>query len=225
MNCNICGNDTFTTGPGNRKSKSGGLPQCTKCHSLERHRALRIFYNKITQINDFKNHHILQISADKVLDADYFHDIEISVYGKSNSIDIQQIDRLNDSYNIVVCNHVIEHVKDDITAIRELIRITSRDGFTQLAVPDPLNRNKTTDWGYSDEAKHGHYRVYGKDFIDKLIASVSNMFEEIYFSEIYLNDPVTTDEHVMYLVSRNSKLSAELFQIFKKITDRKICYT
>jgi predicted SAM-dependent methyltransferase len=105
----------------------------------------------------------LQISEDKAINPGWFASLELSVYGGSNSIDIQNIDRLDQSYDIVICNHVLEHVKNDMEALQNLMRIASQHGFLQLSVPDPVRRSQTADWGYPNWTQHGHYRLYGKD--------------------------------------------------------------
>jgi ubiquinone/menaquinone biosynthesis C-methylase UbiE len=67
-----------------------------------------------------------------------------------------------------MCNHVLEHVPYDNAALNELLRVTKDDGFVFLTVPAPLAIERTNDWGYPRKEQHGHYRLYGKDFVNIL---------------------------------------------------------
>ena len=78
-------------------------------------------------------------------------------------MDLQRIDRHSGSYDLVICNHVLEHVPDDGAALRELLRIVKSSGVVFLSVPDPCRRARTRDWGFPDQNRHGHYREYGAD--------------------------------------------------------------
>ena len=157
--CNICGGNKFASGPGGRLSETGKLPKCESCSSLERHRCLREIYIQLKKNISFEEMSALQISKDKAIDPAWFNYHELSVYGGENSIDIQNIGRQDKRYNIVICNHVLEHIENDYLALKELMRVTSNNGFFQLAVPDPYRLKKTKEWGYPDKKKHGHYRI------------------------------------------------------------------
>jgi len=161
--CNICGGHAFGGGPGGRMSITGVPPRCEKCQSLERHRAYRSVFNKLID-ESYKNLSFLQFSQDKTVKPEWFNSHEISIYSGENSLDLQKIERESNHYDIVMCNHVLEHVPYDNSALCELLRITKIDGFVFLTVPSPLSHDTTMDWGYPKVDQHGHYRIYGKDF-------------------------------------------------------------
>src|SRR5690606_3399425 len=81
--------------------------------------------------------------------------------------DIQKIDRSDETYDMVICSHVLEHVRDDRAALKELLRIVKDDGFVYLAFPDPFREDVTRDWGFPKPEKHGHWRVYGADVVKR----------------------------------------------------------
>ena len=164
--CNICLGTQFEPGPNERKSATGKLPRCTRCRSLERHRQLRQVYAQIPD-RYLSGLDVLQLSPDIGVDPIWFSCYEISLFGGDNSLDLEAIDRMDASYDLVICNHVLEHVADDRKGLQELIRIARPEGLIQITVPSPYTRAVTVDWGYPKEEAHGHYRGYGKDFLQR----------------------------------------------------------
>jgi len=162
--CPICGGCSFGAGPAGRMSVEGLPPRCESCQSLERHRIQRNFYLRLRESLDFKLLNALQISKDYSVRPDWFNSYELSVYGEQNSIDIQSI-HSEKKFDIVICNHVLEHVEDWKQALRELQGIVENLGFLQISFPDPVNRIHTNDWGYPRAEDHGHYRIFGQDVI------------------------------------------------------------
>ena len=135
--CQICGETAFIRGPGGRLSPEGRLPQCRRCGSLERHRLMRAFYDKLRGAVDLSRFSCLQFSQDDAIDKNWFRSYYLSIYDTDTSIDLQDIPLSDGAVDCVICNHVLEHVADDNRAIRELFRVISDRGFVQLAVPDP----------------------------------------------------------------------------------------
>lgn len=194
--CNFCGGSEFVPGPKGRLSKTKKPPLCKKCGSLERHRVLRQVNIKLQEVCPFDSYSCLHISEDISVESEWFKDYELSVYGKKNSIDLQKIDRPDCSYDLVVCNHVLEHVENDVSALKELFRIFDKDGFFQLSVPEPIRARETVDWGYADKSQFGHYRIYGIDIEDKFKQA---MTEDICYLKVYASDPVTKDKDMCFL--------------------------
>jgi len=80
----------------------------------------------------------------------------------------------DESFDAIVCNHVLEHIPDDKKAMKELFRVLKPDGWASIQVPikgditqedlsvtDPKERRRL--YGQED-----HVRYYGYDFTDRL---------------------------------------------------------
>jgi SAM-dependent methyltransferase len=203
--CNICGGVEFELGPNDRKSATGKLPRCKRCRSLERHRQLRQVYAQLPD-SYLGGLDVLQLSPDIGVDPAWFNSYEVSVFEGENPLDLEAIDRADASYDLVICNHVIEHVANDRMGLRELMRITRPGGFVQITVPAPYTQDVTVDWGYPKEEAHGHYRGYGKDFLQ--------LFAEVEPGAVVLQveaiDEVTNAGGYIYLWSSDTALIDQL---------------
>ena len=82
----------------------------------------------------------------------------------------------DEQFDVIFCNHVLEHIPDDTQAMRELYRVLSKGGWGIFQVPQELERAET----FSDDTitdpkerarifgQYDHVRIYGKDYFDKL---------------------------------------------------------
>ena len=82
----------------------------------------------------------------------------------------------SNSFDAILCNHVLEHILDDTKAMQELFRVMKPGGMGVFQVPQDLRRNITfedhTITNRKQRAKlfgqYDHVRVYGKDYFKKL---------------------------------------------------------
>lgn len=92
----------------------------------------------------------------------------------------------DNSYDVVLCNHVLEHIIDDTKAMQELYRIMKPGGWGIFQIPQDLNRDITfEDNSITDKVErakifgqYDHVRIYGRDYFDKL-RSIGFKVEEI----------------------------------------------
>ena len=197
--CNICGSSEFKTGPGGRLSMTNMLPECMGCHSLERHRAIRMHWQSgvFKSLNDKV---ALQFSNDPSICPEWFKHYEISIYKQKNSLDLQNINKPDETYDFIICNHVLEHVPNDKKAIMELFRVVKQGGLVYLTFPAPLLFESTQDWGYPDKNKHGHYRIYGFQDVKKLLDDIIGTTN--YSTELAC-DPVTGDSELVFCIRKS----------------------
>ena len=197
--CNICGGNSFGAGPSGRLAESGLASRCLACGSLERHRVAREIIDAFRSPPHFAAYRLMQFSPDPIVDKSWFADSELSIYGSENSLDLQAILRPDGAYDVIICSHVLEHVRDDASALRELTRILSARGFLVLIVPRVLTGILTEDWGFPDPAKNFHYRGYGRDFDAMLVNTLPN----IHILAAALPDPVTGDTKRIHVLTKS----------------------
>jgi len=79
-------------------------------------------------------------------------------------------------FDVILCNHVLEHIPDDRKALSELYRVLKPGGWGIFQVPQDLAREHTfCDPDITDPdqrrkifGQYDHVRVYGRDYFDIL---------------------------------------------------------
>jgi ubiquinone/menaquinone biosynthesis C-methylase UbiE len=88
-------------------------------------------------------------------------------------MDIHKMPFAANSFDVVLCNHVLEHVEDDIQAMREIARVLRPGGYAIMQVPffSPVSETTFEDAAIKnpDEreklfGQDDHVRKYGKDY-------------------------------------------------------------
>lgn len=150
---------------------------CPYCYSLPRHRIVCDYLNKnkadLTRIKP----KVLMIGAE--------HAIEIWLQ-KNNweyttadlfdrtadvKVDIQQIQFEDESWSLIICNHVLEHVPNYEIALGELRRILKKEGLLEISVPTDKSFETTVESSGEMSTKEririfgqiDHMRIFGKD--------------------------------------------------------------
>jgi ubiquinone/menaquinone biosynthesis C-methylase UbiE len=98
----------------------------------------------------------------------------------------------DNQYDVLFCNHVLEHIPDDTKAMKELYRVLKPGGMAILQIPQDLNRATTfSDDSITDEkeraaifGQYDHVRVYGRDYFEKLRSIGFTVVEEDYTKKI-----------------------------------------
>lgn len=103
----------------------------------------------------------------------------------------------NDCYDVILCNHVLEHIPDDTKAMQELYRVLKPGGMAVLQIPQDLNRAVTfEDNSITDKAErakifgqYDHVRVYGRDYFDKL-RSIGFRVDEVDYTTHFTSEEI-----------------------------------
>ena len=126
--------------------------------------------------------------------------------------DIQHIPLEDESFDAVICNHIMEHVEDDLQAMREILRILRKGGWGVILSPVDMQREETfEDDSITDEAErtrifgqYDHRRIYGRDYAKRLEKAGFEVYECDYANFIPAKEKVLyalTDE-LLYIVRK-----------------------
>ncbi len=156
-------------------------PACD-CHDRERH---LILYMQITGICDFiQGKHILHFAPEWHL-SNIIQSLDPSCYLKCDlhpqtsdvlRIDILAIPYEAESFDLVIANHVLEHVIDDLQAVAEIRRVLKLGGYAILQTPYSSKLHHTwSDPGIDTDiaqlhayGQEDHVRLFGRDIYDRI---------------------------------------------------------
>ena len=214
VECPICKHSYRKFLPYGRVARENSL--CPNCLALERHRLLWIYLKQ--QTNLFLDQQKLLHIAPEYCFIDRFESIQTLDYITADiesplakvKMDIHEIPFDDDTFDCVMCNHVLEHLEDDRSAVKEILRVLKPGGWAILQVPffppipdetleDP--NIKSPGERYEKYGQKDHLRLYGKDYplrlescgfkvnVDRFVDSLSEeqvkkmalLNEEIYF--------------------------------------------
>lgn len=180
--CSVC--DTvvqgeFGPGPSGRPDAA-----CPRCGSLERQRFLSVLLGVLRpSLGDLDvlldvapspqtTRSLLQLGARRYVRIDIGADgRRVDVLGS-----LTQLPHPDSSVDLLVCYHVLEHVPDDLAAMREIARVLTERGTAIIQVPwrpgtttdedpDAPEDERLRRFGQAD-----HVRYYGDDFEHRLLS-------------------------------------------------------
>ena len=172
---------------------------CPESLSLERHRLLYLFLQRKTEFFK-KKLHVLHIAPELCLMEPFEQqhgkgyittDLE-SPLAKVKA-DIHQLPFEPDLFDVAICNHVLEHVENDIQAMKEIYRVLKPGGWAILQVPffPPLPEKTVEDPSVTDSKERerifgqaDHVRKYGRDYADRLRSAGFNVREDRFIDEL-----------------------------------------
>ncbi|PKP39482.1 MAG: SAM-dependent methyltransferase [Bacteroidetes bacterium HGW-Bacteroidetes-15] len=184
--------------------------------SLERHRLLWLYLKQKTNFFRVPNK-VLHIAPEycfigrfsKMKNLDYITADLNSPWAKVK-LDVQDMPFDDNVFDVILCNHVLEHVPSDRLAIGELFRVMKPGGFGIFQVPLDTNLSETLEDGSinTPELRELHYgqrdhlRLYGNDYSERLRKS-GFLVTEDNFVQTLSKDLVTryalSDAEVIYL--------------------------
>jgi SAM-dependent methyltransferase len=110
--------------------------------------------------------------------------------------DICNLPFKDNEYDLILCNHVLEHIPDDTKAMQELYRVLKPGGMGIFQIPQDLKRETTFEDNTITDPKeraaifgqYDHVRVYGRDYFNKLRGIGFRIVEEDYTNKIAPQD-------------------------------------
>ena len=154
--------------------------RCPVCDALERHRFAWMYLELHTDLLNGAPKRVLHCAPERgirhrlerIASLDYVS-IDLEGHHAAVRADLTALPFDDDSFDVVLCSHVLEHVSDDRAALREIHRVMRRSGWGVLMVPiadgvtdediaaDPETRLQR--FGQQD-----HLRKYGRDFAERV---------------------------------------------------------
>lgn len=192
---------------------------CPNCLSLERHRLIQLYLKERTDFYSAKPY-MLHVAPEycfikrleKQLGERYITaDLESPL--AKVKMDVLDIPFPDNTFDVVFCNHTLEHVEDDIKAMQELHRVLKPTGWGILQSPINYSRETTYEDSSITDPKeraahfgqHDHLREYGCDYAQRLRKSgflvEKNRFVETLSAEDQKRYALPLDE-VLYVVSK-----------------------
>jgi SAM-dependent methyltransferase len=157
--------------------------RCLNCGSRERHRLLHLWVTEGGG-NKLAGKRILHFAPEKVVmrmmrNNPLYETADLLQAGVTHKVDITRVPLPDAQYDVVMANHVLEHIPDDAAAMREVFRLLKPGGIALLTVPVNPSRQETYEnsavttpaerWAHF--SAHDHVRYYGLDFADRLAAA------------------------------------------------------
>jgi SAM-dependent methyltransferase len=156
--------------------------RCPRCGSLERHRLAWLYLLAETDlVSPTTPKRMLHIAPEPSLKSRLAQEPQIAQLtadldptGVMVQMDVTDIQYPDNSFDVIYCSHVLEHVPDDVAAMREFVRVLAPNGWAILQVPiwDAVTDE---DPNVTDEAERtrrfgqrDHVRRYGRDYPERL---------------------------------------------------------
>lgn len=197
VSCPVCQSQFSKFLPYGRKARNNAL--CPKCLALERHRLMWLYLKQKTPFFS-KPLKVLHIAPELCFidrfeaqqNLDYITaDIESPL--AKVKMDIHDIPFEEATFDVVFCNHVLEHVKDDHRAMQEMYRVLKPGGWGIMQIPlfHPLPETTYEDASITNPAErekafgqNDHVRLYGKDYPERLRKAGFQVTEEWLTTEL-----------------------------------------
>lgn len=114
-------------------------------------------------------------------------------------VDLCHLPFNDNTFDVIFCNHVLEHIPNDIQALHQLYRVLKPGGWGIFQVPQDLKRDKTFEDNTITDKKerarifgqYDHVRIYGRDYFDRL-SSVGFTVEAVPYTQTLSQQHIQT---------------------------------
>ena len=156
--------------------------RCPICGALERHRLMHLYMTRKTDLFNGHPKKMLHVAPEPELsrwfrNAANIEYVSVDLFDPRAMVrmDICDLQYRDDTFDVIYCSHVLEHVPDDTRAMREFWRVLKVGGWAILQVPI------TSDTTFEDPSvtspeererlfgQNDHVRRYGPDYRDRLV--------------------------------------------------------
>ena len=194
---------------------------CPHCKTNDRNRLYAIYLNKRFQTLTNKEYTFLDIAPTKGLSEFIkkcklirYRSADLFMEGVDDKVDITDMNIYKDnSFDIILCSNVLEHIDNDRKAMSELFRILKPSGFGIVMVPinlclkedfeNPEYKTEAERWKYYGQ--NDHVRYYSKDgFVNKLNQTgfkVSQLGIDFFGAEVFEKNGIHP-RSILYVVEK-----------------------
>ena len=186
---------------GYNKLRSNAL--CPGTLSLERHRLLWLYLNSNSKIENQKLK-VLHVAPEQVFFKKFkkFNSWTYTTTDLNSPLADVKANLCNlpfkdECFDLILCNHVLEHIVDDIKAMEEIYRVLKPKGKAIIQVP--LNKKKKISYENYEITdpkersfhfgQYDHVRIYGMDFFERL-SSVGFKYEKVDFTSTLTDEEI-----------------------------------
>lgn len=181
VQCPCCGWHQRAFRPWDPSDESDPNTVCARCGSQSRHRMLHLFLREYLREHDI--HSIAHFAPESYLsrlinspESSWVCHFDLTRCDVDVRADIARLPVKGATFDLIICNHVLEHIFDDVAALRELMRVLREDGCAIVTVPV----NESLQETYEDPdavtpeqrlrlfGQVDHVRVYGGDVLTRL---------------------------------------------------------
>lgn len=167
--CPICNyNGPFATVSSFAGVRKHGI--CPQCNGLERHRLqYLVLVNILRSLGGGVN--MLHFAPEKFFRPLFsgrfcrYETADLFAKGVDHNVDIRNLPFEDATYDFVFASHVLEHVREDGEAIKEVRRVLKPNGIAVL--PVPIVCEKTIEYPEANPYEAGHVRAPGVDYFDR----------------------------------------------------------
>jgi SAM-dependent methyltransferase len=182
------------------------LARCPRCGALERHRMLWLYLANRTRLFSepmsllhFAPEYSYQRRLSRI-DGLRYVTADLDSPLAMHSFDIVDIPFEAESFDAVICSHVLEHVEDDRRALSEIRRVLRPGGWALLMTPLDSRRATTLEdpTATTPEERHrifgqsDHVRLYGRDFAERVAGVGYAVRTDHYVDQL---DPELVERH------------------------------
>lgn len=179
VECTVCGGtfSKFLSYGSNKAHRENVL--CPKDLTLERHRLMWFYLQNHSDFFRAKNQEVLHIAPEQCF-YDRFKALKNIHYLTGDLVsplaelhfDLHAIPLEDNRFNVVFCNHVLEHVDDARKCLTEIFRVMKPGGWGILQVPQDFSREETLEdpsiCSPEEREKYywqkDHVRLFGRDY-------------------------------------------------------------
>ena len=178
--CSVCNSHLSAFLPAGLENTPDRL--CPICGSVERHRLVMLFIQRHTDLFSRSPKTMLHVAPEPALSARFqrhrplqYLSADLNDPKAMVQLDVTDIDFAENTFDVIYCSHVLEHVPEDKKALREFARVLKPTGWALLQVPIANIDTTFEDPSITDlderQKLFGHWdhvRLYGRDYKDRL---------------------------------------------------------